>query len=170
MNIIDLDLDKKYTEYVLSRTNMFEHIHPNVLSFFGLFTDFFIFYFLLNNYLLFFVIGMLIRYSCDCLDGAVARKYKKTSNLGGLLDTIADNTLIFILSYGLLVIFNSPYKILFSCVIVLLNVYYLIFTKSLIHHDNIKKRGNKFHNIYRFVVNNNCIFYTAYCILIFLLL
>ena len=45
---------------------------------------------------------MFIRYSCDCLDGAVARKYNKVSDIGGFLDTVADNTLIYILVYGIL--------------------------------------------------------------------
>jgi hypothetical protein len=36
-----INLDKKYTDYVLSKTDVFKHIHPNVLLVLGLLMKFF---------------------------------------------------------------------------------------------------------------------------------
>ena len=36
------------------------------------------------------VLMIFLRYLADIIDGKVARKYKKTSKLGGYLDTISD--------------------------------------------------------------------------------
>jgi phosphatidylglycerophosphate synthase len=78
------------------------------------------------NYMLFIVgIALFIRYSCDCLDGAVARKYKKVSDVGGLLDTIADNTLIFIVVLSIGKLATIPYYWLIAVTITLLNLFYL---------------------------------------------
>ena len=99
--IINLKLDDRYTKYVLDNLILFKFINPNVITLIGLLADFFILYFLINKLLFFLALSLFIRYSADCLDGAVARKYKKVSDLGGMLDTLADNTLIFVVIYGI---------------------------------------------------------------------
>jgi phosphatidylglycerophosphate synthase len=103
------------------------------------------------------------------LDGAVARKYNKVSNIGGLLDTIADNTLMYIVIYSIGLVFEIPHIIFIALVIVILNVLYLIKNKAAIHHLHLKLGKNKFKNAYIFVMNNNMILYSL-IILIFLLI
>lgn len=162
--LVNLDLDGAYTSWVLSRTSWFRHIHPNYISLVGLATDVLILYAILSNALWIVGLGLCIRYSCDCLDGAVARKYGKVSDIGGLLDTIADNTLIFVLFTGMLKLLNVEYFYVYSIGIVTANLIYLLSNASLIHHYNVKKPGNWFHNLYRFGVNNNVLIYTAFFI------
>lgn len=162
----DLNLDKKITDWILERFNFFEHVHPNVLSCIGLLMDFVVLNALLTHSLLITGVGMLIRYLCDCLDGAVARKYNKVSDIGGLLDTVADNVMIFILSFGILQLLMVESYLLISIGLTALNLTYLALHNSLIHHGGIKVRGNAFHNLYRFGVNNNILLYGAIYILI----
>jgi phosphatidylglycerophosphate synthase len=162
--ILDLNLDKIYTDFVLNHLGrIFKYIHPTVLTFLGLLTDFAILYTVKNQSFILSGILMFARYSFDCLDGAVARSYKKVSDFGGIMDTIADSTLIFILSY---LILQSP---IFALLITITNLLYLTYSKSLVHHHNIKKRGSNLHNIYRFGVNNNIIIYIiSYFMILFI--
>jgi phosphatidylglycerophosphate synthase len=167
----NLKLDDAYTKFILNRTSFFKYINPNLITIIGLLTDFFILYFLINKLLIFLGLSLFIRYSADCLDGAVARKYKKVSDLGGILDTLADNTLIFIVSYGITLLLDSKNFIL-SILIVSLNLYYLYNKKALIHHANVKKEkvGDLFHNIYGYFVNNNFILYILILIIFIILI
>jgi phosphatidylglycerophosphate synthase len=163
MKILNLNIDQHFTNSLIGTFDLvFKHVHPTLLTFLGLFTDFIILYFAKQDNLFLLPIFLFARYSFDCLDGAVARKYGKVSNFGGLMDTIADSTLIYILSF---LITDNLY---ISTTITLLNLFYLFHTKSLIHHYNIKKEGNFFHNIYRFGVNNNILLYIISYIIIVL--
>jgi phosphatidylglycerophosphate synthase len=159
--ISELNLDKKITDWILNRLNIFENVHPNILSCIGLIMDFVVLNAILTQSLVITAFGMLIRYLCDCLDGAVARKYSKVSDMGGMLDTIADNIMIFILCFGMLQLLKVDSSLLISFLLTGLNLTYLGLQHSLIHHDGVKVRGNSFHNVYRFGVNNNILLYTA---------
>lgn len=165
-NILELNLDKIYTDWVLNKTNKFQYIHPNVLSILGLFIDAIILYTILSQLYVLMCLCVFIRYSCDCLDGAIARKYNKVSNLGGLLDTIADNTLIYILSYGILTKLLIDSAGIISSIIVILNLIYLLINNSIIHHSKVKLGGSLFQNIYKFGINNNVILYTISAVLL----
>jgi phosphatidylglycerophosphate synthase len=162
-----LNLDKEITDWILSRFNIFENVHPNTLSCIGLIMDFVVLNAMLTHSMAISGFGMLIRYLCDCLDGAVARKYNKVSDMGGMLDTISDNVMIFNLSLGILQLLMVNSYILISFILMALNLMYLALHNSLIHHDGIKVQGNSFHNLYRFVVNNNILFYgTIYIVFV----
>jgi phosphatidylglycerophosphate synthase len=161
----ELNLDKKITNWILDRFNFFQHVHPNLLSCIGLIMDFIVLSAMLKQSLIITGFSMFVRYLCDCLDGEVARKYNKVSDIGGMLDTISDNVMIFILSFGLLQLLMIKSYLLISFLLIGLNLSYLALQNSLIHHDGIKKRGNAFHNLYRFGVNNNIILYLAIYIL-----
>jgi phosphatidylglycerophosphate synthase len=151
---LDLNLDKVYTDFVLSHSkDLLGHIHPTFLTFLGLLTDFAVLYAVKNQSYVLTAILLLARYSFDCLDGAVARAYNKVSDFGGIMDTVADSTLIFILSY---LILQSP---VFAGAITVHNLLYLAHSKALVHHHNIKKPGSLIHNVYRFGVNNNILLY-----------
>lgn len=169
-----INLDKKYTEYVLNKTDIFKHIHPNVLSILGLITDFLILYFMTISAVTLIGIALFIRYSCDCLDGAVARKYKKVSDLGGALDTLADNTLIFVLLYGIMVAasVSISYAIVVPALIVIANLVYMYNKKAILHHHHLKSsQNNLFDRIYLFGVNNNClVYFFAFVIIVAMIL
>lgn len=154
----NLQLDKSYTDFILSLFS-FRMIHPNFITLFGLMMDLAVLFSIKTSNIWMLGLSLFIRYSCDCLDGAVARKWNKVSDIGGLLDTFADNVLIWIVSFSYLNILNVNYSFLISLIPVTLNIFYLWRYKSIIHHDNIKKSGNALHNIYRWGVNNNLIIY-----------
>ena len=160
--ITNLKLDDKYTKLILDKIFLFKYVNPNIITIIGLITDFFILYFLINKLLFLLALSLFIRYSADCLDGAVARKYKKVSDLGGMLDTLADNTLIFVVFYGMFYLLDSN-NLIIPISVVSLNLLYLSKKKALIHHFNVKKkiRGDYFHNLYRYFVNNNIFLYLA---------
>lgn len=168
--IINLKLDDKYTKSILDRLNMFKFINPNILTVIGLITDFFVLYSIKNKLLIFLAVFLFIRYSADCLDGAVARKYKKVSNLGGFLDTLSDNTLIFIVTYGLCLSLEAN-NLIIPSVVVSFNLLYLFKQKAILHHSNIKRKikGDFFHNTYVYFVNNNILLYIL-IYLVFLIL
>ena len=168
----EINLDKQYVEYVLSKTDIFKHIHPNFLSLFGLITDFFLLYFITFGAIPLIGIALFIRYSCDCLDGAIARKYKKVSDFGGALDTLADNTLIFVLFYGILIAIgiNIVYAIIIPSMIVIVNLIYIYSKKSILHHQHLENsQSNVFDKIYLFSMNNNCLVYSLVFVIIMLI-
>jgi phosphatidylglycerophosphate synthase len=91
----------------------------------------------------------------------VARKYGKVSDLGGALDTVADNTLIFIVTLCLGRLMGVPFYWLLAAGVTAANVWYLWKKGALVHHTNIKQSGTFLHNIYRLGVNNNAVVYLA---------
>lgn len=168
--ILKCNLDKIYTEFLLHRTDIFAKVHPNYLTLTGLAFDFVILWAIFNQCLLLVAVSLFVRYFCDCLDGAVARKYNRVSDVGGILDTIADSTLIFVLVFSIAFLLHSEYAVLFGLTISVLNVVYLLIHKSFVHHYNIKTGGNLIQNIYTFGVNNNCIIYLIAFLIIAILL
>jgi len=67
------------------------NIHPNVLTALALGLSAAIPYFHMNRRTWAVVAAILLRQLLDCLDGEVARRCRKTSRLGALLDSIADS-------------------------------------------------------------------------------
>jgi phosphatidylglycerophosphate synthase len=165
----DIDIDKCYVDFILTRTNVFRHIHPNVLSIIGLFIDILIYFSSTNRFLILTAFFMFIRFSCDVLDGAVARKYNKVSDIGGILDTIADNTLIGLLILSITTLAQIQHGWILAITIPMLNLIYMYHLGSIIHHSKMKESGGKFKTIYAFFTRNNCIVYLIAYILIFLL-
>lgn len=164
-----LDIDKWYVDFILNNTHIFSKVDPNILSIVGLLTDFIIYFSITNKFLLLTAFLMFIRFSCDVLDGAVARKYKKVSDLGGILDTVADNTLIFLLSLSITTILQLKYRFIISLCFPIINLMYMYHIGSIIHHYNMKLDGSKIQNIYSFLTRNNCLVYLICYLLIILL-
>lgn len=159
--ILFIDTDKLYSDYAVAKLKFLKNIHPNIITFFGILLNILIYYFLKLAFLktLFFV--LFLRHLIDCLDGAVARKYKKVSKFGGYLDTISDHMLIFIVSLFVFEVFSFGYYILISIILVLINLAYLFIIRSLSDHQNIKAKGKNFYN---FLVNNSWILYLCFYI------
>jgi phosphatidylglycerophosphate synthase len=158
---MNLKLDDRFTSFVLSRTSIFSHVHPNLLTLTGLAADFVVLYAAANANVFLLFLMLFVRYSCDCLDGAVARKYKKVSSIGGALDTISDNTFIFIVTLSITNLMDLTYGLGVAFAVTGANLAYLWHAKALVHHNNIKLGGNWVQNIYSFGVNNNVLLYGA---------
>jgi phosphatidylglycerophosphate synthase len=112
-----------------------------------------------NNKFFFTVVLLVFRYLADCLDGGTARKYNKTSKIGGALDTFSDNLLIFIYVIIICNLLNIPGGISAATFFVILNLYMMSLSNSLINHSGIKFGGNSVKNIYAFFINNSYILF-----------
>ena len=77
-------------------SGLFKNIHPNIISIIGIYLNILILWCVLNNISI-HVVSVLIMLRClaDILDGMIARKYNKKSEIGGWLDTIQDMLLGF---------------------------------------------------------------------------
>ena len=158
---LSIDTDQWYSNYSISKLDFLKALHPNIITFFGIGLNLLIYYLLYRIFLMSLFFALFLRYWVDCLDGAVARKYKKVSKIGGYLDTISDHMLIFIILLFVFKAFSFEYYILFSIFLVLINLAYLFIIRSLSDHQNIKAKGKNFYN---FLVNNSWILYLCFYI------
>jgi phosphatidylglycerophosphate synthase len=108
------------------------------------------------------IASMWIRQLCDTLDGAVARKCKTTSKLGGFLDSIADHIFMFSLIFVLLTfLFKKDYIKVFAFTAVFIGSFMIInllmFNWAFLHdHNHIKEySGSLYKNSVAFVANNS---------------
>jgi len=78
---------------------LFAHVHPNYITFVGIACNFVFPSLYFGNYLYTINALLVVRFFTDVLDGLVARKFKKSSKIGGALDSFCDTSLMFIYSY-----------------------------------------------------------------------
>jgi len=162
----DLKINKKILEPYLF---LFKHIHPNMISLFGIFLNYSIFKLYYKDYSkILIVLLTLIRIGCDNLDGMVARKFKKTSKLGGLLDSIDDMLLCTIACYMSSYQYIPSYAIYLSLFFGFCCTYYLYHNNSLILHSNFfeKKNPTFLDNIALIMGNNTYIISFLWSILL----
>lgn len=153
------ELDNLLTNEILKRFDFFKFISPNAITISGIILNFLIYVSIINKYQLITFILLSFRYLADCLDGGVARKYNKSSKVGGLLDTISDNILIFILTLALCTIYEIKYKFFIALILTSLNIIEMTRRKSIVDHKNIKVGGNYIEEAYSFMVNNSFIMF-----------
>jgi phosphatidylserine synthase len=116
-------------------------ITPNKVTIFRIFFAIFIFYSIFNTSdIAFPVIGILIFYFLDCLDGHLARSTNQVTVLGDYLDHIADISFIFIISIYL-IIKKYPGKI-FICITLLILAYLMLVHMGL-QQKNYKENKEK---------------------------
>jgi len=142
--------------------NLFKNIHPNIITFTGFICNILLPYYLLKDKKKFANILLIIRYLSDSLDGAIARKYNKTSKLGGLFDSVSDS--IFSGIYIYLIIFkytnNNIKSRIFGFIVFLINLLYFKYYNSLYYHNNIKSNpDNSFIAILQFFTRNSIFVY-----------
>lgn len=143
---------------IIDKIKIFKYIHPNIITLFSFVCNFIILYYFLhkkNSNIL--PIILFLRWLSDLLDGAIARKYKKTSKLGNILDTSSDIMLIGIFLYLFDMKLGFSYKYIFPLYVAYIffsNYKYSFYTQ----HDNIKdsKKSNIFIS---FLVNNSYILF-----------
>lgn len=165
-----MDIDNNITKIIISNTDLFRYIHPNIITTIGLICNYFILinidsitYKSINPYT--FGLLIFIRWLSDCLDGAVARKYNKTSKLGNMLDTISDMLFMSIIFYYFMIIYDlSNYYI----IIFLVAMYILFIKYDMINgHDNLKKNNeNIIEKFIKFMTNNSIIVFVAFYIFV----
>lgn len=151
-----MKIDDFLAEKLIDNIKIFEKIHPNYITISGILSNLLIYYFLKTKkvHLLIIIILIIYRYFTDILDGAVARKYKKTSKLGGYLDTI--NDLMFILLMCYLYLGKKITYIIFICCLIMIQSYNLFYD-----HSKIKEN-----TIFAFYINNSIIIYILLIIFI----
>lgn len=132
----------KYVNKQLKKTVfLFKYIHPNAITIFGIIINLFmIYYYYILHIKDITAILLLIRITCDNLDGMVAREFKKISKLGGLLDSLADSFLLMTIWYGFFNYFigfrySLCTAIIFGCGM----LWYLIVQDALFVHKNFEK-------------------------------
>lgn len=161
-----LFLDNRFTSFVLGKTNFFKNIHPNWITIFGFVCNVILFFTITKQYLVLTAAILFLRYTADLLDGGVARKYNKVSKLGGLLDSLSDNALMFVLVYSIGILLSLENAVYIAVITTLLNAGYMISQNSFIDHEPIKHGTGAFKRVYSFFVNNNCVSYTLTYLLI----
>lgn len=137
---------------------LFKNIHPNLISIFGIICNFYIIKFLhvKNKYAA--NIFLVARYFADIMDGAVARRFNKTSKIGGYLDTFDDILLMsFYSGYIIWYLTKNINKAILICLLsISIGIYYLKTRNSLFDHSNLKKGAeNILDKIVEFFVNNS---------------
>lgn len=150
-----IDDDIANNETLLS---LFKNIHPNVISIFGIICNLIILNYLYRKEIYKANIFIIIRYFCDILDGAVARKYNKTSKLGGYLDTF--NDIMFMSTYSSFIFWLKSNNLkdtkLFFYIITLFLVLYFKYEDVMYDHTKLKKIDkNSFKNVIAFLTNNS---------------
>jgi hypothetical protein len=147
-----IKLDDTISGCILENTNVFQDVHPNCITVFGIALNLVILYYLFfdnkeeNLCILGFV--LFLRWLADCLDGNIARKYKKTSKIGNILDlsTQIKNKMISLV-------------IIVLCAI---DIYQNIYQNNIFdNHDKIKKEGDLIENTKSFLINNSYILFIA---------
>ena len=122
---------------------LFKYIHPNFITLSGLLLNFLIFILYFLNYNKIFVsILIFLRILSDNLDGMVARRYKKVSKIGGLLDTFSDTILSIMVVYCIVFYFIPFYAIYFSLLFGLIMIFYLFYYDALSLHSNFLENNN----------------------------
>jgi cardiolipin synthase len=169
-NYLSIALDDDLTNYILKKYKFFHRVSPNTVTLLGLLLNFVIFYCIVEG--LFFVSALLliIRYLADCLDGGIARMYNKKSKLGGFLDTVSDNILLFLSSYAIFLLYKVPFGLLISLSITFTNIVIMYSNNSLVDHWGIKGDVKKSlcKSIYVFLVNNSFLLFIFKIIIIYL--
>ena len=156
-----ISIDDIIGDFIM-KLKIFKDIHPNSVSIIGICLNFIILYCALNNGSNHIIASLLLlRCMADILDGKIARKYNKKSELGGWLDTIQDMMLIcFVIPFILLYKYtkNKLISILIPLTLTFLSLF-LFYYNNVSDHDNI---DSEFIQAFR---NNSIIVFIIFIIL-----
>jgi phosphatidylglycerophosphate synthase len=159
---MDIALDDEIAKKIVDNMPFFRHVHPNVISTVSIVFNIIILSILINNNLnpLYLIGSFAVRWLTDLLDGAVARKYKKASKLGGLLDTVGNVTIILIFMWYVLKATGVHMMVFYIFLIVVL--LYVVHAETYHNHAALKHyKGNHVQKIIAFFVNNSYLIYIA---------
>jgi phosphatidylglycerophosphate synthase len=160
-------LDDSIADILVNRTHIFANIHPNIITSISLLCNVVLYFILARAFVHhrnldvgIFTVVLLTRCLTDILDGAVARKYTKTSQIGGLLDTLGDVTFIVLMSYFMCVWFNLSSGL---CWVLAAIIAYIVYAFDIYHdHAAVKEyEGHIGRQALAFVTNNTVIGFAA---------
>ena len=140
--------------------NNFSSIHPNYITLVGIISNFLVIYYLNQKKIYYSIFFLMLRCVCDILDGLVARKYDKTTNLGGYLDTLGDcliTTLYFYLFIKCNLKVNYNDSLRYTVIYFFFHMFTMNNLGSLYHHDDLKKKKKDFFKICIFAIIKNTI-------------
>lgn len=160
------DIDGKITKYILDNVSLLSKVHPNVITMSGVIANLLIVFLLTVNLFWAFLIVLFYRYLADCVDGGVARKYNKKSKLGGILDTLSDNMLIYIICWAILYKLDFDSALFISFVPMMLNLIIMFKLNSIVEHDAMKVGNSLPMMLYSMAVNNSLFSFIAFAIVI----
>jgi phosphatidylglycerophosphate synthase len=154
-------LDDWFSYKIIDKLNcIFKNIHPNMITATGIIINIIILIYYKKMTFYVFCTLLFIRWLVDCLDGNVARKYNKTSDLGGKLDTISDMMLLYILTFIVFREFHiSNWLLVFLLLIVGIVDNKYSFIKG--DHSRLKTMDKSM----SFFTNNTIIFYILFIII-----
>ena len=166
-------IDDNVSNFIVSNTDIFQNINPNVITSIGMICNYCIFTNIknhinvpINPYI--FALILSVRWLSDCLDGTVARKYKKTSKLGHYLDTISDMILASIVFYYFMIKFNMNY--VHVILLYLLFIFVLFYLYDIVDtHDKLKNDKDNYDilgKIIQFGTNNTIIIFIGFYIMV----
>jgi phosphatidylglycerophosphate synthase len=121
--------DKPFTKLCIYTLSFWHSIKvtPNILTTFGLISSILCVYFLYKKNTIACIIFLLLRMYFDYADGLLARKYKQVSKFGDYYDHIVDIFGFFIpFMIVLLITSNTKQKILFSVLIFVFGLFFVI--------------------------------------------
>ena len=164
--IKNLHIDDVIAKYFVDNFGLFEYVHPNVITALGILCNYLIYKEIMKpnkNKLLLFVLFNL-RTLTDILDGAVARKYKKSSKLGHVLDTLSDFINMWVLTNYLFKRFKlrKYHGAFFVAIVLFSEIKYEMFQT----HEHFKKSEgwDSFYVNNTFIFNNLFYFILVHCL------
>jgi phosphatidylserine synthase len=162
-----LHLDNRITNFVLDNTTVFENIHPNYITLFGVGLNLLIFNELFkkeDNKKDWNKLAILFgfRWFADCLDGNVARRYNKQSQLGNTLDTLSDLMIQSIFVYYVYTkLQNENFKKILAISFILFIIMLVCKFNIFKHHDDMKNGGDFISEIMTVIIRNTIIVFIA---------
>ena len=166
---MDLHIDDSIIK-ILMNNDIFKDIDPNIITSVGIICNILIIpyvYHLDKEKINYVILGILfaVRWVCDGIDGAVARKYNKKSKLGNQLDTLSDWMYQFIIFCALIMMFEwSSWTIIFFFIYMYIEIKYHNVLES---HDALKDGGNIYDNIVKFATDSSILlFILIYVVLV----
>lgn len=161
-NLDSVRIEYDIIDKIMANSPFLKYIHPNIITISGLIMNFYIYHLLNTPNNNIYLLGFCIIYRClaDGIDGAIARKYKKSSKLGHQLDTLSDVIMGFITFYFIQKhLFNWSFNICLIIYIIFISIYNYLFD-FINTHDNLKKsKKNIISYIVSFLTNNTFIVY-----------
>ncbi len=160
-------LDDAIADILVRRTHIFANIHPNIITCISLLCNIALYILLSHAFVLHrdldvgaFTGVLVLRCLTDILDGAIARKYNKTSKLGGILDTLGDVTLVLVFAYFACIWCNISSHI---CWLSAALIGYVVYALD-IYHDHAAAKlydGHIGRQVLAFSTNNTVLLYGA---------
>jgi len=140
------------------------NIHPNIITLIGIILNYFLFYYLSKNNKLYSILLIIVHCILDSLDGEIARKCNKQSDIGGILDSISD--VLFMSIIFLYYLSKYSDKVLFTKLNVVILFLFIIFINQITSSYDIKTHQAST-KIGQFLSENNLILYFVNIILIY---